>query len=347
MSKWNKKELCRVLLILLAICAAAAILAAGVFFAAKHGNPNDDLPEKTPSSTATCGFLDEVPLPVSPQTDEQEDAFALYDVATDESIRLSARELLIGAVACEMDLFSPREALKAQAVACYTLFCRKRGNGETIICDSEQWSVWTDEGHMRTRWGEDTDRLLALLDEVASETEGQVLEYEGQPILAAYFAISAGATEDAENVWQDSVPCLTSVASPGDAFSDGFLSEAVLTQEEFLEIASRLFPDGAPDTDLPPEKWLDSVEYTPSGYVKAAKLFGKEFTGPELRNAFDLRSAAFSVDFTEGSFHFRVKGWGHGVGMSQAGAVFLAKRGVGYEDILSSYYPGAELVYME
>ncbi|MCP3962989.1 MAG: hypothetical protein GY719_34550 [bacterium] len=40
---------------------------------------------------------------------------------------------------------------------------------------------------------------------------------------------------------------------------------------------------------------------------------------------------------------FRGKGWGHGVGMCQAGAFGMAVRGAGYRSILAHYYTGIEL----
>ena len=66
-------------------------------------------------------------------------------------------------------------------------------------------------------------------------------------------------------------------------------------------------------------------------------------TGEELREAFGLRSACFTLDTSGGEFQFTVKGWGHGVGMSQAGAAFLANQGASYQEILAHYYPGALL----
>ena len=66
-------------------------------------------------------------------------------------------------------------------------------------------------------------------------------------------------------------------------------------------------------------------------------------TAEELREAFGLRSACFTLDTSGGEFQFTVKGWGHGVGMSQAGAAFLANQGASYQEILAHYYPGALL----
>jgi len=63
-----------------------------------------------------------------------------------------------------------------------------------------------------------------------------------------------------------------------------------------------------------------------------------------MRSMFSLRSTAFSLDCTGESFLFTVRGYGHGVGMSQYGANAMAVNGEGFENILRHYYPGTELV---
>jgi stage II sporulation protein D len=46
----------------------------------------------------------------------------------------------------------------------------------------------------------------------------------------------------------------------------------------------------------------------------------------------------------DGSLVIEGQGWGHGVGLCQYGASGFAARGGSYRQILSRYYPGAELV---
>lgn len=62
-----------------------------------------------------------------------------------------------------------------------------------------------------------------------------------------------------------------------------------------------------------------------------------------------LPSACFTVDKEMGpqgfpsTFIFHGAGWGHGVGMCQAGAAGMALRGLGHEAILAHYYQGARV----
>ena len=44
------------------------------------------------------------------------------------------------------------------------------------------------------------------------------------------------------------------------------------------------------------------------------------------------------------SFTFEGKGYGHGVGMSQYGAMEMAKQGYNFEEILKYYYTGVDII---
>lgn len=81
--------------------------------------------------------------------------------------------------------------------------------------------------------------------------------------------------------------------------------------------------------------------------TKRTVVIGKEL---EIRKALSkshLYSSAFVVDKEEndGSVQFvlRGAGWGHGVGLCQIGAAVMASQGIGYQAILSHYYPHSEL----
>ncbi|WP_158590848.1 SpoIID/LytB domain-containing protein [Acutalibacter sp. 1XD8-33] len=325
--------------------------------AAPSASPMPGSPEPSPEASpdaAPKDFLDARSLPQGggPIKKEapKEASFTLYDAATGETLTVPEEEFLAAALACEMDLAAPKEALKAQAVASYSYYSRLRDQGEQIACDTENWLVYVPQSAMEARWGEDCQSYRALLEGVVAEVKGQLLTYEGKPALACYFAISPGSTESAENVWAADAgaehPYLQAAASPGDLFCDGYLSTASFTEEEFRAAVEAYFAGetATPDLSGPAEEWLTELEYTPSRMVKSAELGGLAVTGAQIRGALGLRSASFDFTLEEGSFRFTVRGWGHGVGMSQAGAVFLAQRGADYREILAHYYPGTTLL---
>ena len=74
--------------------------------------------------------------------------------------------------------------------------------------------------------------------------------------------------------------------------------------------------------------------------VHTITIGGVTVTGAQARQIFNLRSAAFSVSYADGTFTFDVTGFGHGVGMSQYGADAMAVAGSTYTEILQHYYTG-------
>ena len=100
------------------------------------------------------------------------------------------------------DTFPELEALKAQAVAARTYIVRNLGQFEDEgfdICDTDFCQVYR---------GFDTEHPLAT--RAVEETRGQIATFEGEPINALYSSTCGGRTEDAENVFGESVPYLVS-----------------------------------------------------------------------------------------------------------------------------------------
>ena len=107
--------------------------------------------------------------------------------------------------------------------------------------------------------------------------------------------------------------------------------------------------DSYPDCVLgdDPGTWFGTPELDDSGRVARIPVGSETLTGAQVRALFSLRSAAFSVAYSGGTFTFTVTGSGHGVGISQYGANVMAIRGSGYADILAHYYPGTTLIRAE
>ena len=94
---------------------------------------------------------------------------------------------------------------------------------------------------------------------------------------------------------------------------------------------------------------LKVLERGASGRAMALEVVGAKATVVLRRDAIrrtlrELPSTLFTLSATQpGIWLVRGGGFGHGVGLSQAGAIDLARRGWGTEPILKHYYPGAEL----
>ena len=252
-----------------------------------------------------------------------------------------------GAVAGEISPEYEKEAIKAQAVACYTyaLWLRKNADrsalsGADISDNPAKFQSYLDENELKDKWGDKFDEYSNKISECVSEVIGQYLEYDGEPIMACFHAISTGKTESAKNVWGSDVPYLQSVTANGDVLSPDIDSVVTLSEESFRKCAEKL--DGV-KLSKSSKDWLGKIKKTKSGYVTSITIGSKTFSGSDIRSAFSLRSPAFTVEKTEDGFVFNVKGYGHLVGMSQYSADYMARQGSGYKDILLHFFKGAKI----
>lgn len=95
--------------------------------------------------------------------------------------------------------------------------------------------------------------------------------------------------------------------------------------------------------DFGNEEDLKITEYTDSGRVKTVKFGNHELSGVETRTLLGLKSTNFEIIKEDNKIKFEVKGYGHGVGMSQTGANTMAKGGSNYEEIIKHFYIGVEI----
>lgn len=252
-------------------------------------------------------------------------------------------EYLIGVVASEIDGSNETEAIKAQAVAAHTmaLYRKKENSGKDydITDDSGADQGYIDVSARREKWGGSFDSYENKITKAVAAVASKTITYKNKPILAAYCDISGGKTESAKNVWGLDLPYLQPVESVGDMLADKYISTVTYTKDEFSSIASALGIRLSGDAD----SWVGASSCSDSGTVLKITLGGKSFSGAKVRSTFSLRSANFDIEHTGGKFIFTVRGNGHGVGMSQYGADYMAKKGSKYDEIIKWYYTNVQI----
>ena len=258
--------------------------------------------------------------------------------------KIKRDEYLFGVVAAEVGGGYEPEALKAQAVASYTFaLYRKAQNGGKkydITDDPSKDQAYITRSAAREKWGKKADSCEKAIDEAVAAVAGyRLVDDAGAPILAAYHAVSAGRTESAEVAWGEKLDYLQPVESVGDLLSPDYLSVRTFTQAEFAQLMQ-------PEVTLVGDAggWLGELKWSQSGTVTSVTVGGKALTGERVRQLLSLHSAAFEASCSDGGFTFKVKGYGHGVGMSQYGANYMAKCGSTFLEILSHYYTGCKMV---
>lgn len=276
----------------------------------------------------------------------EEDFLLFRDSSTGELLELSCRDFLIGAVAAEMPVSWPDEALKAQAVAAhsYALYCKDHTtdpDGAFFSIDPARRQGCLTDTVLHSYWGVDYEANYARLSALVEDVMDQVVCYHGAPAGTSYFAISNGRTEACENVWNAALPYLVSVDSSTDLAADNYRYSFTLSTTQ-MQKALADYLGLQPDLSVP-EQWFGAPVQTAAGYCDTISVCGQTISGTSLRQALGLRSACFEICFQSGSFSITTLGYGHGVGMSQWGAKALAEQGHSYQEILAHYYPGTEL----
>ena len=299
----------------------------------------------------------EPPVPVRPATPTPPPQS--YKTSADSEIKITVlsggelietgmAEYLPKALAAEMPASFHEEALKAQAVAArtYIVYCTEHQNPkhpEADICaEAGCCLACLEDTELRATWGGDYDKNLATIKAAAADTDGQLLTYSGEPILASFHSSSAGYTENGAELWGE-VPYLICVESPEtERDVPDFITTVEVSVGDMRDTVKLLKPNAVFSEDA--SSWLGETELDESGRVSFTFIGGEKLTGSEMRSLFSLRSTAFKLEYSEGRFLFTVTGYGHGLGMSQYGANVMAKNGFNYKEILYHYYPQTKLI---
>ncbi len=269
-------------------------------------------------------------------------------------VKMRLEDYLIGVVAAEMPASFELEALKAQAVAARTYALgRATGlygspedhKGADICTDPAHCQAWISKETAMRRWG-----LISSFNnwnkicKAVQETSGQVIEYEGVIINPLFHSNSGGHTENSEDVWDGTAePYLRGVASPGeDTFSE-YKGEVVMKQEDMVKKLKEFNPKLViKNKDLMSN--IKIQKYSSGDRVMSMKIGNVTLKGTDFRTLFKLKSTNFKMSkLPDGRISITTIGYGHGVGMSQCGADYLAKEGKNYADILKYYYQGVDL----
>jgi stage II sporulation protein D len=162
------------------------------------------------------------------------------------------------------------------------------------------------------------------------------MTYDGEVILALFHAISPGKTQNSEDVWSSPLPYIKSKSAPGDSLSPDFDSEATVTCKRIRKLFD--ISDDIKDSEL-----IDIFALSDSSFAKEITLGQKTVSAGDIAAKLSLRSPYFTAEYKEGSYIFKVKGYGHGLGMSQYSADYMARQGSNYDEILRHFYEGIKL----
>lgn len=251
-----------------------------------------------------------------------------------EITEMDLEEYLVGVVAAEMPASFNIEALKAQSVVART-YTLKLLESNREITDDVKTQVYKSNNELQNMWGSNYNNYYQKVKNVVEQTKGLVIKYNGSLIDAVYHSTSNGYTEDAINVWGNSIPYLKTVTSPWDTSSTSYLRNIYIG---FDVISNAL------KINFDSSSTIDVISRDESNRILKVRFNDKEYSGVEIRNLLGLRSTDFDAEISLNGVNFTTRGYGHGVGMSQYGANGMAKSGYSFEQILNHYYLGIKIV---
>ena len=248
---------------------------------------------------------------------------------------LGIEKYLSSVVGSEMPAKWPMEALKAQAIASRTYALKQKGNDLFDIDSTQRNQVYNG---LESR----TNKTIRAV----RSTRSLVLIYENKLINALFHSSSGGMTENSQDVWKNKYPYLSSVKD-FDKDNPKFRWQKKFSNKELVD----LFPK------IGGLKNIEIINITSTGRVKNVKLFGfygsDQMSGVDLRKRLDLNSNLVRFKFFDeepnNKLHIKKgllvfgQGSGHGVGMSQWGAKYMASKGQKAEEILKHYYRGVQI----
>ena len=254
---------------------------------------------------------------------------------------LGIEKYLSSVVGSEMPAKWPLEALKAQAIASRTYALKQKGNPIYDIDSTQKNQVYNGL----------ESRTYKTVRAVRS-TRSLVLTYKNKLINALFHSSSGGMTENSQDVWKNEYPYLSSVRdfdrnNPKLQWKKKFSSGEL----------QKLFPE------IGGIKKIEILNITNTGRVKNVKIFGKygsdQISGVDIRKRMNLKSTFMRFKFIEDKKYISDndnsnnpiektlivfgQGSGHGVGMSQWGARYMASKGQKAERILKHFYRGVRI----
>ena len=195
---------------------------------------------------------------------------------------------------------------------------------------SDRYNV-CDNTHCQAFNGLSSDTLLT---EAALETSGLViLDNDSNLIVAAFHSNCGGETSSSADVWLSGQPYLKRVKDPYCINSRSASWQKKISGKDWEEYLRK---SGF-------NKKVDS--YSSLNFVQESRLVDYKtgsFSIPlrTMRLDLNLRSTFFSVFASGDSMILKGRGYGHGVGLCQEGAMAMASKGFNYREIINFYYSG-------
>lgn len=240
---------------------------------------------------------------------------------------------LAGVVETEGGGGKPKEYYKVQAVMSRTFAV------ENIKRHEKDGYSLCDDVHCQAYYN--MQRFTPQIETAVWETSGELLvTADFVPVNAFFHANCGGQTSDASYVWNTPV-------SYCEPFIDTFCVqtkqakwEKLISKKEWTDFLIREYAYPINDPILGPQAYSFVQPQRMAFFVHPALGIPLR----DLRTKFNLKSSFFDVSLQGDQVKLSGRGFGHGVGLCQEGAMEMARKGYDYEQIARFYFKNVQLI---
>ena len=245
------------------------------------------------------------------------------------------------------------EALKAFSICVRTYALTKIAEGKLIF------DIYPDT---RDQIYGGVDAENSKTNDIVDETRGLILSYDNSPAIIFYHACCGGRTEDVKNVFTNNDLSYLKSIKDGDGpycsiapkfnWTEEYSEELFLSRLydaklivsknyriEEINVASRFNSGRVNELDI----FLQSDD----GNDKTVSIFGNNIRNiiRTSNGSSILRSTMFDISLNQNNtVIISGKGFGHGVGFCQWGAIGQSRKGVDFLTILNHYFSGTKVI---
>lgn len=224
-----------------------------------------------------------------------------------------------------------QEAIRAQVVLARTNLYANPDKQEEMIQEAARYIK-------KQQMDSKMLKKYEIFQKAARETEGQILEKDGEVRELPYHALSGGKTREGKEVLGEAFSYIPSVETAKDIDSPLYVEGCYFSQKELEKQLKSVYPGFQMGEGTVEVKSADGA-----GYAMEVQIGNQVFQGEKVRELLQLPSSCFTIQKTEEEVRFLCKGAGHGLGMSQYTAQQMALEGKSYREILLYFFPELEI----
>lgn len=239
-----------------------------------------------------------------------------------------------GVVESEVGRSPPAEYFKLQAIICRTYALKNIDRHQP-----EGFSL-CDQVHCQAYNGQPKS---AIIKEAAIATKNIVIvDSDISLITATFYSNCGGQTANSEDVWRQNLYYLRSVTDTFCRKENNANWTKKIAKNDWINYLTN--KHNHPESTLYEECGLDYFQCRREQHFENQNI---KIPFIDLRKDWNLKSALFDVVATDHEIILQGKGYGHGVGLCQEGAMRMAKLGYSYAEILHFYYKDVHMIDLQ